>query len=129
MDCEKIELDFKRCIEVCYGNFLKEWLSQSPRELVANAEKIAAAQWLREALPQAAEIEDMQFLLRYMNPLRVVRDYWLSIDAPTIGSVRDDMFHTLAVLRENESGHTKYALLEEYNPETASAPEPGVTMC
>lgn len=68
---------FARRIRDNYEDFLRDWLVQDAEELVSEAEQIAAVKTLYSLLPDIASIDDMEYLLRFENPLEVVKDGWL----------------------------------------------------
>ena len=61
-----------------YTVFIESLQSKSVSELIAMAPEITAARLLHEELLCACDEDDMEFLLRFDDPLEVVRGYWES---------------------------------------------------
>lgn len=61
-----------------YTVFIESLQSKSVSELIAMAPEITAAQQLHEELLDACDADDVEFLLRFDDPLEVVRGYWES---------------------------------------------------
>lgn len=111
MNEEQIKRQFSLRIRENYEDFLKDWLSQEPEELVSYAEEISAAKMLAEALPGTASPQNMEYLLRFENPLEVVRDKWMSYNGI---DMTDKMEHTLRTIRVNADLLDVYAPSKEH---------------
>lgn len=61
-----------------YKDFMDELQGKTASELIAMAPEITAAQMLHEELLDACDQDDVEFLLRFNDPLEVVRGYWES---------------------------------------------------
>ena len=61
-----------------YTVFIESLQSKSVSELIAMAPEITAAHQLHEELLDACDADDVEFLLRFDDPLEVVRGYWES---------------------------------------------------
>ena len=61
-----------------YKTFLESLQGKTTFELIAMAPEITAARMLHEELLDACDKDDMEFLLRFDDPLEVVRGYWES---------------------------------------------------
>ena len=59
-----------------YAAFIESLQNKSVSELIAMAPEITAAQQLHEELLNACNQDDAEFLLRFDNPLDVVRGHW-----------------------------------------------------
>ena len=59
-------------------DFMDELQGKTASELIAMAPEITAAQQIHEELLGACDEDDMAFLLRFDDPLEVVRGYWES---------------------------------------------------
>lgn len=113
MNEEHIRRRFSEKIRQNYEGLLKGWLSQEPKELVVCAEEIAAAKMLANTLPKITSIADMEYLLRFENPLEVVQDGWMFYDgADRSGEIR----HALGTIVMDTSLQEVYALSEEQRP-------------
>ena len=61
-----------------YKTFLESLQGKTTSELIAMAPEITAARQLHEELLDSCDKDDVEFLLRFDNPLEVVRGYWES---------------------------------------------------
>ena len=61
-----------------YETFIAQLHGKTASELIAMAPEITAAQQLHEDLLDACDEDDVEFLLRFDDPLEVVRGYWES---------------------------------------------------
>ena len=68
----------KKRLDENYAAFIDSLQGKTVSELIAMAPEITAAQQLHEELLGACDEEDVEFLLRFDNPLEVVRGYWES---------------------------------------------------
>ena len=59
-----------------YETFMAQLQGKSASELIAMAPEITAARMLHEELLDACDEDDIAFLLRFDDPLEVVRGYW-----------------------------------------------------
>ena len=81
-----------------YTVFIESLQSKSVSELIAMAPEITAAQQLHEELLDACDADDVKFLLRFDDPLEVVRGYWES--EITGYDHREEMGHMLWEIRD-----------------------------
>ena len=68
----------KERLDANYTAFMESLQKKTASELIAMAPEITAAQQLHEELLDACDEEDMEFLLRFDDPLDTVRGYWES---------------------------------------------------
>ena len=68
----------KERLDANYTAFMESLQKKTASELIAMAPEITAAQQLHEELLDACDEEDVAFLLRFDDPLEVVRGYWES---------------------------------------------------
>ena len=68
----------KKRLDENYTAFIESLQEKTVSELIAMAPEITAAQQLHEELLDACDDEDVEFLLRFDDPLEVVRGYWES---------------------------------------------------
>ena len=68
----------KKRLDENYTAFIESLQNKTVSELIAMAPEITAAQQLHEELLDACDEDDMEFLLRFNDPLEVVRGYWES---------------------------------------------------
>ena len=68
----------KKRLDENYTAFIEFLQGKTASELIAMAPEITAAQQFHEELLDACDDEDVEFLLRFDDPLEVVRGYWES---------------------------------------------------
>ena len=68
----------KKRLDENYTAFIESLQEKTVSELIAMAPEITAAQQLHEELLDACDEEDVEFLLRFDDPLEVVCGYWES---------------------------------------------------
>jgi len=68
----------KKRLDENYTAFIESLQGTTVSELIAMAPEITAAQQLHEELLDACDDDDVEFLLRFDDPLEVVRGYWES---------------------------------------------------
>ena len=89
----------KNRLDENYAAFIDSLQGKTVSELIVMAPEITAAQQLHEELLDACDDDDMAFLLRFDNPLEVVRGYWES--EITGYDHSGEMGHTLWRIRED----------------------------
>jgi len=108
-----------------YAQFTLEWLAMTPSELIGKAEEIAATkQVLKELDSGGYSADHLEYLLRFENPLKVVRDQWL--EEQSLPVLEEEMSHALWNIADKQSTEQEYELDEGYKP---PGMEQGVTMC
>ncbi len=83
-----------------YAAFMEQLQGKTVSELIAMAPEITAAQQLHEELLDACDDDDAAFLLRFDDPLELVRGYWES--EITGYDHSGEMGHTLWEIRDRE---------------------------
>ena len=106
MKNQELKQQFSTRIRENYEAFLKDWLSQEPEELVSYAEEIAATKLLAKSVPEVANAEDIEFLMRFENPLEVVRDGWMSYEG---ADITDELQYALTYAQNNPTMWEDYA--------------------
>ena len=71
-----MRLNFSLKLQECYDAYLVEWEKLSPGNLIAQAEKIHIASKLANELPDMLSYSEMEYLLRFRNPLEVAVETW-----------------------------------------------------
>ncbi len=77
----------KRRLDENYAAFMESLQGKTPSELIAMAPEITAARQLHEELPNACNDDDAKYLLRFDDPLEVMRGLWA--DALTGGRTEE----------------------------------------
>lgn len=64
-------------LEKNYADFMAEWSAMSPSELIDKSEEIYATQLVREHFKESLDEQQAEWLLRFQNPLEIMRDKWI----------------------------------------------------
>ena len=97
-----------------YAAFMESLQEKTVSELIAMAPEITAAQQLHEELLDACDEDDVAFLLRFDDPLEVVRGYWESEISGYDHS--GEMGHMLWEIRDRELYEKEQLAPEEVLP-------------
>ena len=104
--------------------YQKEWQQKPASELVELASEIAAAQFVYKELSEGSySAEYMEYLLRFENPLEVVKDQWISEQTVDFS---EELTHALWTLWDKGESESEYTLDPEYAP--VSAEEVRITL-
>lgn len=106
------------------AQYQKEWRQKSASELVELASEIAAVQFVyKELFGGSYSSEYMEYLLRFENPLEVVKDQWISEQNVDFS---EELTHALWTLWDKGESESEYTLDPEYAP--VSAEEVRITL-
>ena len=92
-------------LDANYTAFMESLQKKTVSELIAMSPEITAAQQLHEELLDACDEDDAAFLLRFDDPLEIVRGYWES--EITSCDHRGEMGHMLWRVREDIGSDTE----------------------
>ena len=93
-------------------SFLKAWWQTTSSVLVGKAQEISATQTAyNEVYGGEYSTDLLEFLLRFENPLEVVRDKWLEENALPL---HEEMTHSLWTIMNSGDAESDYKLDEEY---------------
>lgn len=120
MNSEHTKREFSQRIRENYEDFLKDWLSQEPEELVSYAEEIAATKLLSQSVVEVATAEDMEFLMQFENPLEVIRDGWMNYEQ---ADITEELQYALTYAKTNPSLWEDYAKVITQTDEPLSVRE------
>ena len=109
---EDIKAQFTQKVQACFEEYQASWQKLQPRELIASAGEIHAIQQLAKKLPGFASKEDMEYLVRFKNPLEVAADAWSNDVGYSI--LDDDLEHVLWELRDRGDAEYDYELEPEF---------------
>lgn len=123
MNPTEVKRAFEEKLGRNYAQFVMSWLTMQSTELIEKAEEIVATKLMVELLPETASTEDMEYLLRFTNPLEVVRDKWIEENGSEMVH-DDDMTHALWSITDKQDAEQEYELDKDFLP-----PEQGVQMC
>lgn len=98
-----------------YVAFLCQLQEKPVPELISEAQEIAVTKLILKYLLGTASVEDMAYLLRFDNPLEVVRDKWIEENGAE--KVHDEEIrHALWSITDTGDAEQDYALDPEYAP-------------
>lgn len=107
-----------------YNAFVQEWLKLDPLQMIEHAAEIAATRKAHEELKTMGLSEsDTAYLLRFQNPLKVVREQYLGRMEGAPGMVGSDMELVVEHICDAKDLDGDYPLAEQ------TSPEQGVTLC
>lgn len=107
----------RRKIELRWSEYEAEMLRSPAAELFSRAGEITAAQLCHEQLTEYLDcyaIEDLEYLLRFEDPLAVVRDQWASRQECDPSHELKEM---LAELQDDQALERDYPLDTDWTPE------------
>ena len=67
---------FEHRLRECLREYTEQWLAKQPLDLVERSDEISAARDLAADLPDMLNHGEMEYLLRFKNPLEVAMDTW-----------------------------------------------------
>lgn len=109
MDCQK---ELKKRLSESYERMMKVWMTSPPAQLVALAEDIAAARFIRDSLTDAISDGDAAFLLTLDDPLELMSGKWVEENGSD--TVQDEALR-----------HCVYSLAYEHNADLEAFEEGG----
>ena len=109
---------FEHKIRECLKDYMDAWLQNEPLDLVERSDEISAIRSLAANLPDMLNQGEMEYLLRFKNPLEVASDTWCGSVFVEIGE--DEFREALFETRE------RYNLDEHYELTGAEAAEKAV---
>ena len=122
MDKKELRKAFEEKLGRNYGRYIAKCLEMDASELISAAAEIAAANMLMETLPEAATMEDMEYLLQFDDPLEIVRDGWMLTDDVDHS---EEIRYAINAIIDSRSAEQYYAL----DPEHDSPAQGGQTLC
>lgn len=121
---EKIKELFQEKLDTGYQAYMNGLQGMDSSALIERAEEIAATKLVYKELKNGGYNADyLEYLLRFQNPLEVVRDQWQNEHGTALD---EDMEHVLWTLADKRDAEQDYEL-EEAFPE--SELDEGVRMC
>lgn len=98
-----------------YNVFTTEWAALAPEELMEKAEEIYAVQMTKKRLMSCVDEQQAAWLLRYENPLEIMRDRWIAENGMEM--VHDEDFsHALWAVMDCQDTEHLYALAKDVKP-------------
>ncbi|OLN27587.1 MULTISPECIES: DUF3848 domain-containing protein [Desulfosporosinus] len=124
MDHKDIKAELWEKLEANYISLMRKWLKLKPLQLIEQAEEIAATKLVYSELKDGGYSMDyLEYLLRFKNPLEVVRDKWIEENGSEMVH-DDDITHALWSIADKQDAE------QDYEPDEAYiSPGQGVGMC
>lgn len=112
MDKQEIVQKLKEKFEDNYHSYLRDLQGMNIHELIEKAEEIAATKQVYQELKDGGyNVDYLEYLLRFRNPLEVVRDQWLKEQGDIFA---EDMGHVLWTLADKGDAEQDYELDAEF---------------
>ena len=121
MDNQDLQKTFEEKLNKNYADAMQRWSEMNPLALIEDAAEIAATKMIAKELPEVATAEDMEYLIQFEDPLKIVSTGWMLTDDVDHS---DELQYTLNSITESRSADHCYPLGADYSP-----PERGQTMC
>jgi len=93
-----LNVQFSEKIAECHRNYMAQWKALDYDELIDRAEEIAAVQRLATAIPEVVNTSQMEYLMKFKNPLEIVVEYWLNDSAynsPLLGEEIESVIYQI----------------------------------
>ena len=74
-ECD-LKTRFEQRLRECLSEYTEQWLTKQPLDLVERSEEISAIRRLASDLPDMLNQSEMEYLLRFKNPLEIASDAW-----------------------------------------------------
>lgn len=124
MEYKNIKAELSKKLEANYISFMRELLKLEPIQLIEKAEEIAATKLVYNELKDGGySSKYLEYLLRFKNPLEVVRDKWIEENGSEMVH-DDDMNHVLWSIADTRDAEQDYELDEAF-----LQPEQEVRLC
>lgn len=123
MEKQEIRQKLQEKLDANYNAFVQEWRKLDAPTLIEKAEEIAATKLAYSELRDGGyNVDDLEYLLHFQNPLEVVRDQWISEQtyAPD-----DEMDRALWTIADRGEAEQDYDLDEDFRPPE----QQGVKLC
>ncbi len=112
-------LAFQNRIVHNYSSFTEQWLTLQPTEIIHHAEEIAVTHRVYSELRQfILSMEELDYLLKFENPLEVVRDCFLESQKPEQiqQHISDQLERAVVRLSNKQIFNPSYALSKVHQP-------------
>lgn len=123
IDQKKLEKKLKERVEADYRSYFMQIQNKSITDIIRQAEEIAAAKLIYDELMKGCNEDYTVYLLRFENPLELVRDQWVEKHNE---SHSDELEYVLWEITDKGLGEGNYALVKE---QSVSELEEGVLLC
>lgn len=114
MEYMGIKAELSEKLEANYISFMREWIKLEPLQLIEKAEEIATTKLVFEELKDGGySTEYLEYLLRFKNPLEVVRDKRIEENGSEMMH-GDDINHALWSIGDKQYAEQAYELDEAF---------------
>ena len=99
---------FRKKVAECYQKYKQEWKNESNEYLIANAERIAVINKIAEMLPDIINDHEMNYLIRFKNPLTVIVDElvtWYGLNTQVLNENLGRVLFTIADRQDLDSDY------------------------
>lgn len=99
---------FRKKVAECYQKYKQEWENESNEYLIANAERIAVINKIAEMLPDITNDYEMNYLIRFKNPLTVIVDElvtWYDLNTQVLNENLGRVLFTIADRQDLDSDY------------------------
>ncbi|WP_028513888.1 hypothetical protein [Ruminococcus flavefaciens] len=99
---------FRKKVAECYQKYKQEWENESNEYLIANAERIAVINKIVEMLPDITNDYEMNYLIRFKNPLTVIVDElvtWYGLNTQVLNENLGRVLFTIADRQDLDSDY------------------------
>ncbi len=93
-----LNVQFSEKIAESHQCYKDQWKEMDFDELIDRAEEIAAVQRLVTAIPEVVNTSQMEYLMKFKNPLKIVVEYWLNDSAynsPLLGEEIESVIYQI----------------------------------
>ena len=93
-----LKVQFSEKIAECHQCCKDQWKALDSDELIDRAEEITAVQRLATAIPEVVTDSEIEYLMKFKNPLEIVVEYWLNDSAynsPQLGEEIESVIYQI----------------------------------
>lgn len=108
----------------CYDGYLATWKQMTPDALLADPEGIYAVTRVAKLVTTAAPMEnqeDLEYMLRFVNPLEVMAGEWIRNFGMGMATPSDEIKDTLAYILDTGYAEEEYEMEPEFCESDAQA--------
>lgn len=119
MTADKVREALRQKLRDRWSEYSAEMLQRPSSEIFERADEIAAARFCYDQLTEnltSYPVEYLEYLLRFEDPLSVVRDQWVSEQNVDYS---DEFEHALWTIQNERAAEQDYPLDLEWKPEQA----------
>ena len=124
MTADEVREALRQKLRERWSEYSAEMLQRPSTEIFERADEIAAARFCCDQLTESSisySVEYLEYLLRFEDPLSVVRDQWVSEQNVDYS---DEFEHALWTIQNSQDAEQDYPLDPEWKPE-----QTGPSMC